>query len=59
MAASKGMVSIENATLKFVDGKGNVIGGKGPELDFLLSKDSSIVEIISSKLDPKRVKPVQ
>ncbi len=51
-----GMTYIRKAVIYYTDIQGKIVGGAGPELDFLLLKDSKIVEIVSVKLNPKRIK---
>jgi hypothetical protein len=49
-----GLTALKSVYLEFVDGSGTVIGGKGPELDFLILGTSGVQEIVSAKLKPKQ-----
>jgi hypothetical protein len=45
--------------IQFVDAAGKHIGGRGPELDFLILGLSGLTEIVSAKLKPGEYKPKQ
>ncbi|MEQ9548987.1 MAG: DUF4157 domain-containing protein [Coleofasciculus sp. G3-WIS-01] len=59
LAAEGGLTVVKNAYIQFVDASGNTIGGRGPELDFLILGSSGVQEIVSAKLKPKQYKPKQ
>jgi hypothetical protein len=59
LAAEGGLSVVKNGYIQFVDAAGNTIGGRGPELDFLILGSSGVTEIVSAKLKPGDYKPKQ
>ena len=59
LAAEGGLSVVKNAYIQFIDAAGNPIGGRGPELDFLILGSSGVTEIVSAKLKPGEYKPKQ
>jgi hypothetical protein len=59
LAAAGGLTVVRNPYIQFVDAAGKHIGGRGPELDFLILGLSGLTEIVSAKLKPGEYKPKQ
>jgi len=57
LAAAGGLTVVKNPYIQFVDAAGKHIGGRGPELDFLILGLSGLTEIVSAKLKPGDYKP--
>jgi hypothetical protein len=52
LAKSAGLTVIRNPYIQWVDAGGAIIGGKGPELDFLILGTDTVEKIVSAKLQP-------
>jgi len=59
LATAGGLTVVKNPYIQFVDAAGKHIGGRGPELDFLILGLSGLTEIVSAKLKPGEYKPKQ
>jgi hypothetical protein len=59
IVAEANLKMIRNAYIQYVDAHGAVIGGKGPELDFLIIGNAGVQEIVSAKMKPKQFYPQQ
>jgi hypothetical protein len=55
LASEAGLTLIRGAYLQWVDASGSTIGGKGPELDFLLVGPKGVQEVASAKFKIGRV----
>ncbi|KUJ65526.1 hypothetical protein ACZ90_47440 [Streptomyces albus subsp. albus] len=56
IAKEGNLTLLHSVYLEYRDDGNRVVGGKGPELDFLLLGHNSIEKVVSSKLSPKQFK---